>query len=67
MNILLIAFACEPNKGSEEGVGWNWAINLAKKHKVYVITRGQEQEFIEKNSTKEERENIEFFYFLKKI
>lgn len=63
MNILLIAFACEPNKGSEEGVGWNWAINLAKKHKVYVITRGQEQEFIEKNSTKEERENIEFFYF----
>lgn len=63
MNILLIAFACEPNKGSEEGVGWNWAINLSKRHKVYVITRGQEQKFIEQNSTMEERKNIDFFYF----
>lgn len=63
MNILLIAFACEPNKGSEEGVGWNWAINLAKRHKVFVITRGQEQPLIEKYSSEEDRNNIFFFYF----
>lgn len=39
MNILLSAYACEPNKGSEPGVGWGLAIELAKHHNVWVITR----------------------------
>ncbi len=40
MRILISAYACEPNKGSEPGVGWNWVINIAKKgHEVTVITR----------------------------
>ena len=25
MKILLSAYACEPNTGSEPNVGWNWA------------------------------------------
>ena len=38
--ILLSAYACEPNKGSEPEVGWQWAINLSKLgHNVYVVTR----------------------------
>lgn len=63
MNILLSAFACEPNKGSEPGVGWNWAINLAKKHNVYVITRGESQPYIEKYMKENPIENLFFFYF----
>lgn len=63
MNILLLAFACEPNKGSEEGVGWNWAVNLAEKHNVFVITRGQERPFIEEYISENSIENIEFYYF----
>lgn len=44
MNILLSAYACEPNKGSEPGVGWNWAIELARLgHQVWVITRANNQ------------------------
>lgn len=40
MKILLSAYACEPNKGSEPGVGWNWAIELSRLgHKIWVITR----------------------------
>lgn len=39
MKILLSAYACEPNKGSEPGVGWAWAIEYAKQHDVWVITR----------------------------
>ena len=40
MKILLSAYACEPNKGSEPEVGWKWAINLVKAgHEVYVVTR----------------------------
>lgn len=40
MKILLSAYACEPNKGSEPGVGWHWALEIAKRgHEVWVITR----------------------------
>ncbi len=38
--ILLSAYACEPNKGSEAGIGWNWVLEIAKRgHNVTVITR----------------------------
>lgn len=30
MRILLSAYACEPNKGSETGVGRSWANELVK-------------------------------------
>lgn len=63
MNILVLAFACEPNRGSEEGVGWNWSINLAKHHNVYVITRGQEKPYIEKYISETGIENPRFYYF----
>lgn len=38
MKVLISAFACEPGKGSEPGVGWNIASQLAKHHDVTVIT-----------------------------
>jgi glycosyltransferase involved in cell wall biosynthesis len=37
LNILLSAFACHPEKGSEEGVGWNWLKELSKEHEVYAL------------------------------
>ena len=30
-----------PNRGSEPGVGWNWAKVLSKNNEVYVIIRGK--------------------------
>lgn len=40
MKILLSAYACEPHKGSEPAVGWNWARTLVLQgHDVHVITR----------------------------
>jgi len=40
VKILLSAYACEPDKGSEPGVGWNWALALARRgHEVWVLTR----------------------------
>lgn len=37
MNILLLAYAVSPTKGSEFSVGWNILINLAKNNKVHVL------------------------------
>lgn len=38
MKILLSAFAFSPKWGSEPGVGWCWAIEMAKEHDVTVLT-----------------------------
>lgn len=35
--ILLSAYAISPTRGSEYGVGWNFAINLAKNNRVFII------------------------------
>jgi glycosyltransferase involved in cell wall biosynthesis len=45
MRILLSAFACDPEAGSEPGNGWNWAWHLAEAgHDVWVLTGGLGQE-----------------------
>ena len=38
LRILAIAYACDPSKGSEFGVGWGWVNAIAANHKVTVIT-----------------------------
>jgi glycosyltransferase involved in cell wall biosynthesis len=40
MKILLIASAFSPLWGSEPGVGWNWAMEMARQHEVTVLTHG---------------------------
>ena len=48
MKLLLSAYACEPNKGSEPGVGWNWAQALLRLgFEVHVITRSNNRPGIE--------------------
>lgn len=42
------AFACSPIRGSEPGVGWNWANEMSKYHDVWVVTRKSNKEEIEK-------------------
>lgn len=40
MKLLLSAFACLPNYGTESGNGWNWSLHFARAgHEVYVLTR----------------------------
>ena len=49
MKILLSAYACEPNKGSEPGVGWNWALALRQRgYDVHVLTRSNNRQAIER-------------------
>ena len=43
MKILVSAYGCEPYKGSESGVGWNWVKRMAIKHELWVITRANNQ------------------------
>lgn len=45
--ILLSAYACEPEKGSEPGVGWAWVKELSAHHNLWVITRSNNRSIIE--------------------
>ena len=48
MRVLLSAYACEPNKGSEQEVGWQRALQmLAFADEVWVLTRSNNKEVIE--------------------
>ena len=50
MKLILSAYACNPEKGSEPGVGWNWLKEIAKYNEVFVLFyAGQRQkEAVEK-------------------
>lgn len=48
MKILVSAYACLPNRGSEEGNGWNYIQHYAKAgHDVWCITQASNQTFID--------------------
>ena len=50
--ILLSAYACEPGRGSEPGVGWGWANELAREgHHVTVLTRAANRAVIEQETS----------------
>lgn len=61
--ILITAYACEPLKGSEQGVGWNWVLQMAKNNKVHVITRANNRTPIESHLPADVAENITFHYY----
>lgn len=61
--ILVSAYGCEPLKGSEAGVGWNWVLQIARHNRVHVITRANNQELIEKHLPKGVKGNIVFHYY----
>lgn len=67
MKILLSAYACEPDKGSEPGVGWMWALALVRRgHQVWVITRSNNQASIEQATTNLDEpytSNLHFLYY----
>ncbi len=46
--ILLSAYACEPDSGSEPGVGWNQARQASRFNEVWVLTRRNNAEAIRK-------------------
>jgi len=62
MKIIFSAYACEPGKGSEPGVGWMWAKEVSRFAEVWVITRANNREPIEKELQKQPVSNIHFVY-----
>lgn len=63
ITILINAYACSPNMGSEPGMAWNWCVNLAKHCKLHIITEGEFRDKIEAIlPTLPQGKNMHFYY-----
>ncbi len=62
LRVLLSAYACEPGKGSEPGVGWNLARHLAEHHEVWVLTRANNRPAIEAELARSPVPGLHFVY-----
>lgn len=63
LSILINAYACSPNMGSEPGMAWNWCVNLAKDCELHIITEGEFKDKIEAVlPTLPQGNNMHFYY-----
>lgn len=63
LSILINAYACSPNMGSEPGMAWNWCVNLAKYSELHIITEGKFRNEIEAAlPTLPQGKNMHFYY-----
>jgi glycosyltransferase involved in cell wall biosynthesis len=60
--VLMSAYACEPDKGSEPGAGWNWVLAAARDHEVWAMTRANNRASIEKALEADPRPNLHFVF-----
>ncbi|MEO1006257.1 MAG: glycosyltransferase [Cyanobacteria bacterium J06638_38] len=64
MKILISAYACEPHRGSEPGVGWHNVWELAQDHEVWVLTRPDDgRPAIDRYLAESPNSNLHFVYF----
>jgi len=64
--ILASAYAINPYKGSEDGMGWNFVLQIAKYNQVIAITRENNRPHIEKYIAENPNalyQQIQFLYF----
>lgn len=62
LKVLLSAYACEPGKGSEPGVGWNVAQELSSRVSLWVLTRANNRTAIE-GSGEEWIQQVQWIYW----
>ena len=63
LRVLVNAYACSPEMGSEPGMGWNWCVHLAKYCELHIITEGEFRDKIERTvQTLAQGANMHFYY-----
>lgn len=63
LRVLLSAYACEPSRGSEPGVGWNVAREVSEYHDVWVLTRANNRTSIEAALNRDPMPGLRFAYY----
>jgi glycosyltransferase involved in cell wall biosynthesis len=63
LKVLISAYSCEPGKGSEPGVGWQWARQMVRFHDVTVVTLANNQSPIERALAGKVGPQPQFIYY----
>ena len=63
LKVLMSAYACEPGRGSEPEVGWQWAFQMARFHEVTVVTRANNRAVIDRALADYPGAKPEFIYY----
>lgn len=67
LKVLLCCYACDPGYGSEPGMGWNFASNIAKHHDVHVLVEEKFRVALEEHSRAHPNEVKHMtFHFIKR-
>lgn len=68
LKVLLCCYACDPGYGSEPGMGWNFAYNIAQFHDVHVLVETKFKKNLLQYATEnpEHVRNITFHFIQKK-
>ena len=62
--VLAVAYACEPDRGSEPGIGWNIVREVARRgHEVWVVTRENNRTAIDVALGVDPEPGLHFSYF----
>ena len=66
LRILINSYTCCPGMGSEQGMGWNWILSIARHCECHVITEGEYRPKIEAwmadSANAELANRIRFYY-----
>ena len=63
LRVLICAYACEPHRGSEPGVGWSVARHIAEHCETWVITREAFRQAIEAELANNPVSQLHFVYY----
>jgi glycosyltransferase involved in cell wall biosynthesis len=66
MNVLLIGHACGPGMGSEPGNTWNWAQQMSRRHRVWVLTHPYHRSRVDAFLTENPNPNLQFIWITPK-
>ena len=62
MRVLISAYACEPEAGSEPGLGWNMVQEIAREHQVWVLTSNTHRTPIKEEILQRPVSGLQFIY-----
>lgn len=68
MKVLLCCYTCDPQYGSEPGMGWNFARNIAKHHDTHILVESKFKNSIDSHiaAHPEEASNMTFHFIQRK-
>jgi glycosyltransferase involved in cell wall biosynthesis len=63
IHICISAYSCDPTRGSEPGIGWNFVREVARRHRVWAVTRRKNEAVISAELQRSPLSKLRMVYF----